>query len=297
MNNLIERLAVVIVMALCIFLLFIGGTSVKAETEHNVLRDIKTWQWPLQLDEGRFTDYFGTRGGTHKGVDIAAPTGTAIMAANDGIVYFSGYRGSYGNVIMVKHENGLETLYAHLHKRFVVEGTEVKKGEIIGTVGSTGNSTGPHLHFELHNGEWNSSRTNAVNPLDYFVLEQETDERERKILFSPWTMQDKKLIEFEEVKQQKIKKTITIKKNDTLWDIAQVEQVTVASIMEWNDLKSDLIFPGQEIFIYDEDTYVVQSGETIEDIADSLDVEVDFLVALNDLSHEFLYPNQILKIK
>ena len=86
---------------------------------------------------------------THSGTDIGMPTGAYIIAANDGIVTSSLYSNSYGNMIIVNHGGGLSTLYAHGSKILVQTGQEVKKGDIIMEAGSTGWSTGPHLHFEV----------------------------------------------------------------------------------------------------------------------------------------------------
>jgi len=86
---------------------------------------------------------------SHDGVDIAAPTGTAIRAAKAGQIVFSGKRGGYGNLVIVDHGNGLQSRYAHCHELLAPVGRQVDAGEIIGTVGSTGRSTGPHLHFEI----------------------------------------------------------------------------------------------------------------------------------------------------
>lgn len=86
------------------------------------------------------------------GVDLAAPTGTPIYAAASGIVTLarSGYNGGFGNLVIIKHANGTETLYAHQSKIASSTGERVAQGEVIGYVGSTGKSTGPHLHFEVH---------------------------------------------------------------------------------------------------------------------------------------------------
>lgn len=99
---------------------------------------------------------FGPRWGRqHKGIDLAHPTGTEITAAAAGTVEFakfgasgSGF-GGYGNVVVINHHNGYWTLYGHMSKITVTEGTPVQRGQVIGLVGSTGNSTGPHLHFEI----------------------------------------------------------------------------------------------------------------------------------------------------
>jgi len=98
---------------------------------------------------------------THTGLDIAATTGTPIKVVADGTITFAAYSGSYGYIVKVDHGNGVETWYGHTSKMLVKEGQAVKAGDTIALVGSTGNSTGPHLHFEVRiNGE-------HVNPQKY----------------------------------------------------------------------------------------------------------------------------------
>lgn len=114
---------------------------------------------------GIITSRFGARSSirssAHTGLDISAPTGTAISAAASGTVTFSGYKGSYGNMLVISHGNGVQTYYAHCSKLYVSAGTKVSQGQKVATVGSTGNSTGPHLHLEI--------RVNGVayNPQNY----------------------------------------------------------------------------------------------------------------------------------
>jgi len=92
---------------------------------------------------------FGYRHGRrHQGIDLPYPTGTPVPAAFDGKVRISDYVGGYGNLVVIRHANGLETFYGHLSKRNVESGDWVSAGDIIGLGGSTGRSTGPHLHFE-----------------------------------------------------------------------------------------------------------------------------------------------------
>lgn len=98
---------------------------------------------------------------THTGLDIAATTGTPINVVSDGTVTFAGWSGSYGKLVKIDHGNGVETWYAHTSKMYVTAGEQVSAGETIAAVGSTGNSTGPHLHFEIRiNGK-------TVNPQNY----------------------------------------------------------------------------------------------------------------------------------
>ena len=94
------------------------------------------------------------------GVDLAAPTGTKIVAAASGKVLLArnGYNGGYGNMVIIKHSNGTQTLYAHQSKITTSTGAQVSKGETIGYVGSTGRSTGPHLHYEIR-----GARNNALD--------------------------------------------------------------------------------------------------------------------------------------
>jgi hypothetical protein len=106
----------------------------------------------------------------HYGIDIDGNTGDPVKASASGTVIKSYYSSSYGNCVIVRHSiNGqtYETLYAHLNTKNVSYGSAVSQGQIIGTVGNTGYSFGSHLHFELHKGTWNSSKSNAVNPLNY----------------------------------------------------------------------------------------------------------------------------------
>ena len=104
---------------------------------------------------GTITSRFGgRRSGYHTGLDIAASTGTPIAVAASGTVTYAGNRGTYGKLVIVSHGNGVETYYAHCNEIYVTTGQNVESGEIISAVGSTGNSTGPHLHLEVRvNGE------------------------------------------------------------------------------------------------------------------------------------------------
>ena len=124
------------------------------------------WQWPVP---GRYkiTSTFGPRihpitglPGNHTGTDVAAPKGTAILAARGGVVTISTYNNSYGNYVVVQHDNGIVTLYAHMSSRAVSEGQIVTQGQTLGYVGSTGSSTGNQLHLEFR---VNGKRQDALN--------------------------------------------------------------------------------------------------------------------------------------
>jgi murein DD-endopeptidase MepM/ murein hydrolase activator NlpD len=120
-------------------------------------------QMPL---EGRISSHFGgrrdpVRGGQrhHDGIDIAAPRGTPIGAAAAGTVVFAGRKGGYGNMVEIEHADGRRTRYGHADRIMVSPGDQVGDGQTIATVGSTGRSTGPHLHFEVN------EKGNSVDPL------------------------------------------------------------------------------------------------------------------------------------
>lgn len=111
-----------------------------------LIDSVSTFECPYV---GRVISKFGYRHGRrHQGADIPLPTGTPVKAAFDGRVRMSRYVGGYGNLVVIRHENGLETYYGHLSKRSVKPGDWVRAGHVIGLGGSTGRSSGPHLHFE-----------------------------------------------------------------------------------------------------------------------------------------------------
>ena len=102
---------------------------------------------------GIITSRFGAasaiRRSSHTGLDLATSTGTPIKAAASGTVTFAGYKGSYGNLMVITHENGVQTYYGHCSQLYLSSGATVSQGQTVAAVGSTGNSTGPHLHFEV----------------------------------------------------------------------------------------------------------------------------------------------------
>ena len=150
-----------------------GGSS------STVIPNVSAGSWTKPAS-GRFTSGYGSRTHpihgvvkTHYGIDIANSTGTPVISAADGVISYASPLSTYGNVIMVTHSIDGQTftsLYAHLSSIKVGVGQVVSKGQIIGAIGTTGNSTGPHLHFEIHAGNWEGMAKNSVNPLRYISL-------------------------------------------------------------------------------------------------------------------------------
>jgi murein DD-endopeptidase MepM/ murein hydrolase activator NlpD len=127
-----------------------------------------TWLFPIRA-RYIISDYFGYRvaptagaSTNHKGIDISCAYGTPIYAADGGTVTYAGTRGSYGKLIIINHGGGYETYYAHESEIDVKVGEEVYQGKVIGKVGSSGVSTGPHLHFEIH------YQGTPLNPLSFY---------------------------------------------------------------------------------------------------------------------------------
>ena len=136
--------------------------------------------WPVGVEGTRITSNFGTRLHPiqgiykfHSGLDIGnAGYGAPALAAEDGVVTYAGWMGGYGNCVMISHGEGITTLYGHGQTILTEVGAEVKQGDVIMLVGSTGNSTGPHLHFEVRlNGS-------PVNPLPYLNGEMNRDRKD-----------------------------------------------------------------------------------------------------------------------
>ncbi|MFQ5564318.1 MAG: peptidoglycan DD-metalloendopeptidase family protein [Parvularculaceae bacterium] len=143
------------------------GARVRVEYYDAAGQSAKRLLMKTPIDGARLSSRFGTRrhpilgyARAHKGVDFAAPRGTPIKAAGDGVVERANRYGSFGNYIRIRHANGYKTAYAHLKafRRGIRSGRRVEQGQIIGYVGTTGRSTGPHLHYEVH------LKGRAVNP-------------------------------------------------------------------------------------------------------------------------------------
>jgi murein DD-endopeptidase MepM/ murein hydrolase activator NlpD len=132
-----------------------------------LVADAQPCIWPvdgrLMGAFGERTDPFSCEGAFHTGVDIGAPTGTPIRATADGIVVFAQTENGYGRLVKIDHGNRVETYYAHLSRFYVQAGQDVRRGEMIGAVGSSGRVTAPHLHYEVRLGGA------PVNPYPYLA--------------------------------------------------------------------------------------------------------------------------------
>ncbi|MFT9600027.1 peptidoglycan DD-metalloendopeptidase family protein [Mesobacillus sp.] len=320
MQDYIKRLLIAGLMALCISLLFLGGKHSQAE-----MLDIKEltsdWVWPA---EGVVTDLYGTRHDQHKGIDIAGEFKTPIHSVGKGVVTKSYYSGSYGNVVFIKHDNNLETVYAHLNKRNVKEGQVVQQGDIIGLMGTTGDSSGVHLHFEIHEEKWTYEKENAVDPVlalgeaaigqPVVAMEQKSNEVSletiAKLRLTDETIigsqGENVMVESEKIngrnslaaippsKEKQVKHTV--QKGETLWSIARQYNTSVEAIKQKNNINNSHISQGDTLIIErsGEKSYVVASGDTLISIARKTNTSVEKLKALNNLTSDTIQPQQIL---
>ncbi|PIC69478.1 peptidase M23 [Sporosarcina sp. P16b] len=153
-----------------------ASSSSSSSSSSNAAPPVSSGTW-TKPTTGSFSSGFGWRihpiskvRKQHRGMDISAPTGTPVVAAGDGVVSYAGSMEGFGNVIMITHSMKgqiLTTVYGHLSTIGTSSGQSVDKGQLIGAVGSTGFSTGPHLHFEMHVGNFSATGPSAVNPLHY----------------------------------------------------------------------------------------------------------------------------------
>ncbi|TXC93324.1 peptidoglycan DD-metalloendopeptidase family protein [Metabacillus litoralis] len=291
----------IFILGLFTGVILLSTQSASAQTYIEELED----QWVMPVD-GKITDTFGTRKGKHKGIDIAAPEGEEIVSVSEGKVTKSYYSDTYGHVVFINHPEGYETVYAHLHKRLVEEGDQVKKGQIIGIIGNTGISTGTHLHFELHKGEWTYDKEHALDPLFVFELPSDpvvqskgksandtlkSKEEEQVPTFAP----EKPVSDLHDENDTKL---ITVEKGDTLWAISLAHNIPINSLKKWNNLNSNTIYPDQQLTVHitNDQSYVVQSGDTIFSIAEEFSVSPESIKTVNQLNNEIIYPEQVLII-
>lgn len=190
---------------------------------------------------GIVTSHFGWRGRRfHYGTDVDLETGEQVMAAFDGMVRIRTYDGGFGNVVVIRHPNGLETVYAHLSAIFVDTNQVVKAGDVIGLGGNTGRSRGSHLHFEVR---YLGSAMNAETIIDF----------KNQKLISDTLYLTKKNFEYLKTVQSNQNSSkgavyYTVKKGDTLGKIAQKNKTTVAKLCNLNGIRENkLLQIGQKV--------------------------------------------------
>ncbi|MGA9226615.1 MAG: peptidoglycan DD-metalloendopeptidase family protein [Mesobacillus sp.] len=311
MQDFIKRLLIAGLMALCVSLLFLGGKHSQAEML-DIPELTSDWIWPAK---GVVTDVYGTRHGHHKGIDIAAEFKEPIHTVADGVVTKSYYSGTYGHVVFIKHENNLETVYAHLYKRKVIEGQTVKQGDIIGEMGNTGDSSGVHLHFEIHKEKWTYEKENAVNPviaLGDATIGQPVIALEKQQAYSLETIAKLRMADDTQIgssgnqeSQEIVKAPIPekeetlkhmVQKGESLWSIAIKYKTSVDSLAQKNNIKDSKIVVGDILVIdaAEQDRYIVLAGDSLNSIAEKTKTSVGELKALNHLTTDVIQPQQIL---
>lgn len=191
------------------------------------------------------TSNYGPRHGrAHQGVDIDLETGDTVVSAFDGVVRMSRYYYGYGNMVVVRHHNGLETLYGHLSKVLVEPGATVKAGQSIGLGGNTGHSFGSHLHFEIR------FMGQPIDPAKFIAFES-FSLLNNEVMIDSSTFDNYKLVKkqrgedshsedhYKSVK--KVKKYHVVKQGDTLSAIARKNKTTVAKLCKLNKIKPTTI--------------------------------------------------------
>lgn len=197
----------------------------------------------MPTESRKITDIFGyrpRRRRMHNGLDIKVQTGDTIYAAFDGKVRITSYqRRGYGHYVVIRHNNGIETLYAHLSKKLVTEDQNVKAGEPIGLGGNTGRSTGSHLHFET------ILLGKCIDPALLFDFKNQTTTGNSYVYRKPGS----KYIENGKVKYAGPEpKYHKVKKGDTIERIARKHGVSQRTIMKLNGLNSrSILHPGQNL--------------------------------------------------
>ncbi len=196
---------------------------------------------------------FGVRRGRrHQGVDLPLKTGEQVRAAFDGKVRISSYMKGYGNLVVIRHENGLETFYGHLSKRLVEENQWVHAGDVVGLGGSTGRSTGPHLHFETRyqgyafDPSWIADFEKGTLRSGVFTLKKkylsarsnyvpESEDEEEDILIAEKEDREE---EARIAAEEAAKRYHTIRSGDTLGALAVKYGTTVRQLCAWNGIKA-----------------------------------------------------------
>ena len=229
----------------------VDESSMPESVDIQLVDSVQSYHYPYKGKPGSL--YGVRRGRKHQGIDLPLKTGAPIYAVFDGKVRFSQYSGGYGNLVIIRHNNGLETYYAHLSNRAVEAGDWVVAGQEIGQGGSTGRSTGPHLHFEVR---YRGQSFDPERIIDFESGELRSDELLLKRRhFSIYAKYEQEFDEEAEAERQAEaeKKAAevqyhSVKKGDTLGAIARKYGTTVNKLCSLNGIKSTTILQiGQKI--------------------------------------------------
>ncbi len=216
-----------------------------------------TYASPISKNKVVTSRYGWRRGRAHKGIDIDLITGDSLFAMFDGIVRMSRYSRGHGKTVVVRHYNGLETVYAHLSKYGAKENDSIKKGQYIGKGGVSGNARGSHLHLVIN------YKGISINPEYLFEFNESNSIRANEIwLTQQWTRpyvhnskRQSKIVtllsEEDAIASLKtLKKIYVVKRGDTLSRISKRNNVTIAAICKINAIsKNSVIKPGQKLVI------------------------------------------------
>ncbi|GAB3996404.1 hypothetical protein GCM10028807_38860 [Spirosoma daeguense] len=205
--------------------------------------------WSSPLDEGKMTSNFGYRWGRwHAGVDLDLETGTPVYTAFDGIVRVVGWDGNgWGRYVLVRHYNGLETLYGHMSKQTVETGQLVKAGDQVGLGGSTGRSFGSHLHFETR------YEGNPFSPLNIYSFPENTVNSDHFLLTSSvWDYLRGGRPSSDGGSRPRLKRTVLhrVRSGETLSSIADRYGMSVSTLKRKNHISGSRLRPGQKLRVH-----------------------------------------------
>ena len=204
------------------------------EVPDSLILDVSSWSMPCM---GAVTSNYGYRARWHRfhyGIDLKVNIGDPVRAAFDGKVRIAGCQGGYGNVVVIRHNNGLETVYGHLSKHLTHVDQYVKAGEIIALGGNTGRSTGPHLHFETR------FLGKPINPAEIFDFQNKVTHMDTYVFYAnSKRTTGKALVNVSGIAYHKVKS------GDTLSSIASKYGTTISVLRKLNKLRKSKLRLGQ----------------------------------------------------
>ena len=287
------------------------GSPIMIRLRDNARGEKFTWPTPWTA---RPSSHFGPRWRRfHYGLDLALPTGEPIYAAFDGVVRISKDNRTYGKLVIIHHNNGLETYYAHMSKRLVSAGQTVKSGDVIGLCGNTGRSRGSHLHFEVR---YMGNAINPENVLDCSTHDLISDDlRLTSSSFRKEAKNNRRNYSGGSSSGAAGGEWYRVRNGDTLEKIARRNGTTIAQLCKLNNIsRNKTIYAGQRLRVSGKAsskatsskssskggkaTHTVRKGETLFSIATSNGMSVKELCQLNGISeNHVIYAGQKLKVK